>query len=543
MPSHIDALKHGLNASLTLLMPDHSPFPVDGIKAIQSIVASLRKQLGDRLVTPTPDRICSALKVLRMQGAQNLDGMSFYFACWGLTQGCNGSPLLIEDDEPFADLMEDLERRKPASLLWFGLLDAYFRYDPNTRAAINPNWQRLRAWLEKDLGRLLLRTNSNLRECLPWLRTLEHERGLLNECDPVKPYAASVLQGNHERIDQIKADLDIPPTSWFWLELVLAQIREAASLSDEGFKKSLQPLIQILKQHKLLWDDGLTHLLTRYHACRDHAVYEDLKVLALEAWQSPQISSHGKWGHVALAVKDMVSQWLVLEDLRDFFELLAADKAADPRRLRFWVRYIKQISFSHIALGSHLWDSHDRDWVEFKQKKKGRISRLDGGGGGKNAFIMKIGAYYFVEFGEKGDACYGYPENNVPFTLGRGYLEYPYSLKDKHRHIFWGTHHDGWEQKFVAKFRELGISTTTPTITLDLASAPQTLTRGPAIDRQPNPPEAPPSLAVLNSIPTDDRRGSGGALWVRHLEANGVIADYLRTQGYRFSDGKGWWKK
>lgn len=487
-----------------------------------------------------------------------LDGMSFYFACWGLTQRCAGYSSLIEDDKPFADFMREVEHRKPASLMWLGLLDAYFRYDPATSPTGKANWQRLRAWLEMDLDNLLRRTNPNLRDCLAWLKTLEGERGLLNASDPAKPYAAQALQGKQERLDRIKTDLDIPPTSWLWRELVSARIQEATTLSDDRFNAVLQALVELLKEHKILWDEGLKHLLTRYHACQDHAAHESLKALALEAWQSPQISSHGKWGHVAPAVKEMVSQWLVLEDLQDFFELLASDKAADPRRLRFWARYIKLISFSHIALGSHLWNSHDRDWVEFKQKKKGRISRLDGGGGSKNAFIMKIGSYYFVEFGEMGDACYGYPENNVPFTLGRGYLEYPGDLKDKQQCVFWGSHHDGrvrWEQKFVngsdtyQGLRHLGINMANEAVTQKSTRTSQIPARPAALDIQRHIPvftgqtNEPPRPAALDSIRTEDRRRSGGALWVFHLEAKGAVADYLKSQGYRFSESKGWWKK
>jgi hypothetical protein len=558
MPSPIDALQQGLNASVQRLTPTNFSLPDDGIKAIQKTVISLRKQLGDRLVSPTQDRICSALKTLRTQGARGLDGMSFYFACWGLTQRCAGHSPLIEDGKSFADFMGEIEHRKPASLMWLGLLDTYFRYDPETSPAGKANWQRLRAWLENDLDNLLRRTNPNLRDCLAWLKTLERERGLLNASNQVKPYAAEALQGKQERLDRIKTDLDIPPTSWFWRELVLARIREAVTLSDDQFKADLPQMIPLLKDHKLLWDEGLKHLLTRYQACQDHATHEDLKALALEAWQSPQISSHGKWGHVAPTVKEMVSQWLVLEDLQDFFELLAADKAADPRRLRFWARYIKQISFSHIALGSHLWYSHDRDWVEFKQKKKGRISRLDGGGGSKNAFIMKIGAYYFVEFGETGDACYGYPENNVPFTLGRGYFDYPGNLRDMRKKVFRGIHRDGlvrWEQKFVdgsdtnQGLRDLGINTANEAVIPRPARTAQTPARPAALDLQRDIPvftgqtNELPRPAALDSIRTEDRRRSGGALWVFHLEANGVIADYLKSQGYRFSESKGWWKK
>ena len=248
----------------------------------------------------------------------------------------------------------------------------------------------------------------------------------------------------------------------------------------------------------------------------------------------------------------------MLEDLQDFFELLAADKAADPRRLRFWARYIKQINFSHIALGSHLWGSDDWDWVEFKQKKKGRISRLDGGGGRINAFIMKIGQYYFVEFGEMGDACYGYSENDLPFTLGRGYLEYPGDLKDKQRYAFWGSHHDGlvkWEKKFVDGsntfhgLRDLGIDTTHDTVipkstrTSKIPARPATFDMERDIPSFTGRQQEPLRPAALDSIRTEDRRRSGGALWIFHLESNGAVADYLKSQGYRFSESKGWWKK
>lgn len=167
-----------------------------------------------------------------------------------------------------------------------------------------------------------------------------------------------------------------------------------------------------------------------------------------------------KWGLVEPRVKAMVSQWLVLEDLEDFFQRLQAGGLADNRRFTFWLRFIKQISFSHIVLGSHVWWSPDQDWMTFKLKKKGSISRLEGGAANKNAFIMKIGGFYLVEFGETGDACYGYPEGNEPFRLGSGLLQYPDDLKDKKRRVFWGSHFDGrqtWERSFLQDLSDLGI--------------------------------------------------------------------------------------
>jgi hypothetical protein len=82
---------------------------------------------------------------------------------------------------------------------------------------------------------LLQRTNPNLLACLAWLNTLGTERGLLSDSNPTAAYAAEALHGNHERLHQIQKELDIPPSSWFWRELVLAQIREAKTLSDDPF--------------------------------------------------------------------------------------------------------------------------------------------------------------------------------------------------------------------------------------------------------------------------------------------------------------------
>lgn len=76
-------------------------------------------------------------------------------------------------------------------------------------------------------------------------------------------------------------------------------------------------------------------------------------------------------------------------------------------------------------------------------KEKSRISRLDGGGGRINAFIIKIGQYYFVEFGETGDACYGYSKTTYPLA-GAGLFGLFGSFKTS---SVFGR--DRWEQKFV----------------------------------------------------------------------------------------------
>jgi hypothetical protein len=556
MPTPIERLGETLARSLSGLAPQGFALPDDGVVAMRRVVERIRADVGERPIAPSHDRICDAVGRLRDFGAASLNGAEFYFVCWGLTEQCPNERELIEDETFFPPFLSVVKRRRPSTLLWRGLLDAYFRYVPKTGEPGESHWRELQAWLLSDLPELRVRTAPTLLPYLTWVAALQEHQQLLSD-DPCRPYAAEALRGDRTRIDQIKTAIGIPETSWFWMRLILSMVEEAIALDDQGFKDCLEALIAHLREHPTVRDEGLAKLLTRYAACADRTAHEGLKEFALDTWGSPQLSRHGKWGMVEPQVKAMVSQWLVLEDLRDFFELLQSDRRADTRRLNFWLRFIDQISFSHIAMGSQLWWSRDRDWVEFKTKKKGRISRLEGGGGSKNAFIMQIDRYYFVEFGEAGDACYGYVEDNKPFALGAGLLNYPYELKDKSKQIFWGPHMADWEPKFLARFANLGV----------YPGASKASRHGLVIDRSRyggatthvhvgakpdivHPVGTPDALvmamkflASTYKVRFEDRRPSGGALWAIHSHETGLVAGILKAHGFKYAAGKnGWWK-
>jgi hypothetical protein len=456
MPSPIEDLKRRLAESVRVLAPEGRLFSLTGIEKMRERVERIRREIGDRPSKPSADRICGALHKMRLGKPAMLDGAEFFFVCWGLTTRCGNQSVLMDDDSRFTEWMAEVERRRPTTLAWQGLLDAYFRYERVAEQAMGEkNWGKLRGWLEQDLAGLRKRTPAGMLPLLPWLNTLIDQRNLLGN-NPCRPYAEEALRGEQGRIDRIKADLGIPQTSWFWRELVFSQIEEAVGWREDArFKHVLDTLLAQLMEHPVLRDKGLAKLLTRYAKCTNKEAHEGLKQFAVKperegGWGSPQLAQQAKWGLVEPSVKAMVSQWLVLEDLEDFFERLQAGGLADTRRLVFWKRFIKQISYSHVALSSHLWWSRQPNWVEFKQKKLGRISRLDGGGGAKNAFIMKIGEYYFIEFSETGDACYGYRVGSEPFRLGSGQLKYPEDLKDKSKRVFWGSHNgDLWEVRFL----------------------------------------------------------------------------------------------
>lgn len=458
MTSPVSNLRRMLVEKASSLTTEGRLLSTDGIENMRKIVERLRRKLGDRPAMPSKARICHALRKMRETGAASLDGMEFWFACWGLTERCPNQSLLIEDHERFEDFINEVKKRNLTTLAWQGLLDTYFRYPPPDSGTGRKNWLYLRSWLSADLPSLRHRTSSLLLPLLDWLSALSDNPTLLTD-EPCKPYAAEALRGERNRIDRLKSVLGIVEASWFWKRLIMSQIDEACSYQhDSQFKACLDSLISQLKEHPTEADQGLAKLLNRYAKCTERSPHEGLKQFSVERWGSPQLVMQAKWSLVSPPAKEMVSQWLILEDLRDFFGLLLAGGVANQRRLDFWLRFIKQISLSHIVLGTHLW--WDRNWIAFRKRKTGRISRLDGGGGSKNAFIVKIKNYYFVEFGETGDACYGYIDSNKPFEIGSGLMYYPGDLKDRGRNIFPGRHFDGrkrWEQKFLEDMAKLGI--------------------------------------------------------------------------------------
>src|SRR5689334_3838243 len=71
-----------------------------------------------------------------------------------------------------------------------------------------------------------------------WLEALNENQHLLSK-DPCAIYATEWLNGNADRVNQIKSDIKIPENSWFWSELVLSCIKETAKLNDSSFKESI----------------------------------------------------------------------------------------------------------------------------------------------------------------------------------------------------------------------------------------------------------------------------------------------------------------
>lgn len=161
----------------------------------------------------------------------------------------------------------------------------------------------------------------------------------------------------------------------------------------------------------------------------------------------------------------MVVAWFAKEDLEHFFNLLKGDSEVDQSRLYYWLRFANQMSYTRIVMGSDAWQDSGRDFVHFREKNKGRLSKLVGGPGHNNAVVMQIGNYFFVEFSGTGNACYVYKADNSPFNPDKSQLALKADLKQAS--AFNPMRHspapsrpnrvEGWLSKFDDALEKLGI--------------------------------------------------------------------------------------
>ena len=82
----------------------------------------------------------------------------------------------------------------------------------------------------------------------------------------------------------------------------------------------------------------------------------------------------------------MVCAWLVVDAL-ETFKLLQEDRAADARRLEFWLKYKGSIESFHFCLNQQVYDNQSPDYRKFRSKYRELICRFrDAGTAGMRSF-------------------------------------------------------------------------------------------------------------------------------------------------------------
>lgn len=451
------------------------------------------------------------------RGKEPLSWMETAFVCWGLLTPIavfKGKTIL--DSKPlFVELLRLLDMQGEVGsvtpYLWRGLLNGYLAYRPGESGVATENWSDLRQYLSKSLPTLVSETQIKPA----WLGALfDWHRSVLSQ-SPFDKYRAEVFSEDCPMVASLNADLEIPETSWFWPGLLLQGIGELAESSDKKFKSKIEIVLVRLKEHESCHSEGLAMLLDRYASSETTEPHEALKFHAVSRWRSPTLERQRNWERVKPETKRMVQRWLVLEDLRDFFKTLHADDAMNRRRYEFWMQFLDQMSYVHLVLGRHARESYPK----LLGNKIGRYSELKGAGAKNNAFIMRIGKYFFVEFGEVGK-CWGYEESTIKGLIPNlnyvGSISYNELRAAGHCVLVnnWGqrdglSHQGDWELKFTESFSRLGIG-------------PDSMSLKELTDRY--------QLQIL------DRRKESDSFWVRHDQVVGAVADYLRHASFRFKN-------
>lgn len=464
--------------------------------------------------------------------------------CFGSIERFDGKDIpLIEESSAFLRLLDLVDEYYPEPRqfrrCYRGLLHSYFSYDwehPDTPNVGRKNWGRLRDYLHERRG--AIRADGTQPD---WVDAI-HQHPNLTTHDPVRRYAPELLNGNNEVVDYLRACLNVSDDSWLMRKLILVQIEEATTETDARFKSLVQTLLDLLKGHELLENDGLALILNRYSSMRSPELHVGLRDTAIQIWGNPWLDRNSpNWSRVAPGARKLVTNWLKLDLIREFFEAMSEDRQADPRRVKFWEQYHDQIDDMYFALGSVALNARGADAKRMRDRMGDHLLILKrAGSSSNNAFIMVLGSLVAVEFGEKGSACYFYRRDELPFELSGEVTGDRLGLKSAD-HLVRLTHVDAgyekWEDKFSRSLREYGL----------MRSARVTPRNEPQ-RRHPTPRRLTRSalkeLCDFHDILWVDNTSKGGNIRIKFPYNSGSIAEQLRSWGFTFSErGEMWWRK
>lgn len=337
-------------------------------------------------------------------------------------------------------------------LVYFPLLYSYFALEDDDVKDKPAIWVQLREILKTHRSSVY----KDLKRPKKWMNTLLDYSELLSEL-PTKVFVHGFIYDKD--VSGIQNDLDslkIAANSWFWDDLIKNSIQAVKMMNEDEYFKVIPRFLKLAEQNVLYTNDILIALLERYaRTSKREKVHEVLKNLTLNQWGNPQYDSSAGWNNVNADTKLMVIQWLVRADLEAFFKVFSY--GAETRRFNYWMRFIKQVSLSEIFLNEDAIFHATRQQEEFKRKNQGRFKRIIGKSSAANAFMIKIGGYYIVEFSELNNATYFYRKFPYKYLKSELQVVNITDLKSTAKADFYLSHNGAWENSFDRRLSELGI--------------------------------------------------------------------------------------
>lgn len=421
------------------------------------------------------------------------------------------------------------------------LLSAYFSF-PLTKSSSEDavdGWHDLRDWLSTRADAL-----SRFPGRKPgWFTLLNEHLNVLGD-NPCDRYGGLLLKGDGSELEAIRQGLGIPLDSWFQEEAVLAHIRAAVRLGHEQFKDALKDLLSVssgksgVTLSRSMQIKCVASLVSRYAKCSERPEHQGLRDAAVSIVGNPWLR-RASWDASVLddtgqpddGARELVYGWLKRRLITDFFELLSSDAMGDRRRLDYWLRFEPFIEDMWFALGSDVMFRKGTEFDDFRSRAKGRLFYLDGTTVGNNAFIMRMGEYVAVEFGQRGHAFSLFRWDSLPrlvmSKLLAGQERMDINLQtlkatdEKKRHVDSPVALVSWEQKFDAFIC-------------------------PLLGRKPDrrPAFVPAFEAILSKFNLEAEDGRpNGYLWVKTDDRNTAVKRALGHLGFVYRSGRGWYKE
>lgn len=467
MTSPIARLSAAINLSLLAHRTGPAPEPLARFPRLGAAGIDLyeRFERAEKALPPPQEKRRAAINKFRNVLPLNASEWRLVFA--GLSDKSERVGPILDDDQLFdrvhKEIHHRIEKRRLSRRDWLALCFSYFGYEAATPDQ-NANWCVLRA--DVQLGFDCVRGQQKREK--EWVHIVQQHQELFSEQAGAR-LGDQMFKGEISDLSALQTIAQIPDSSWLWRRIFNVLISRIFMLDDAEFSQRLADLVDIGRQHPRYMNDILSACLSRYHS----AAYREkpsslLKQVALDNWGSPQIRSRqNSWlQYVEKNVCAMVVAWFAKEDLEHFFNLLKGDSEVDQSRLHYWLRFANQMSYTRIVMGADAWNDRGRDFVHFREKNKGRLSKLVGGPGHNNAVVMQIGNYFFVEFSGTGNACYVYKADDSPFNPDKSHLELTAELKQANRALDRMRHSpapsrpnriEGWLSKFDDSLGKLGI--------------------------------------------------------------------------------------
>lgn len=425
--------------------------------ALENIKTDFKKRISESFFERKEfkPRIPSSDVFLKLNRDYTMDDLSIREkknVCWGMGSVIDEIGIPLEITHIFSKieqfLIDSIKSGNIRKSILTGIMFSYFNYKHGGKECELENWMLLRKYIYEYI-RYFIEHNTDHKKI--WLENIWRYQWLLSK----KPLVH--LRNNFLTsftIRQASNYLKIPDQSWLWRDIALSKANEIATLDEGTFGNKIVFYLEISDLFRFHSNEILVALLERYHkSTKSYIPHNELKDRAIAKWGNPQLwRNRANWNkYVSDEILHMVSNWIASEDLQHFFDVLAdADEDVDHDRLNFWRDYINSMTFTKIYLGRDALYDNTPVLKEFKAKNKDRLGILYNQKDA-NAFLMKIEDLYIVEFSKKGNACFIYNKNDIPFEIDWKEIQFS-QLKNPNRSLKRFTHSRGRWQTEIKHF-------------------------------------------------------------------------------------------